>query len=207
LTELANARGIEVQKFEQATPGADQIIRDVQEKFGTPVAMQIANGAPTKGEAHNNLTSTWGQGVVETYGPTEITGDWVQLADHSGDNAHLDIKFETPEQNQWMYDYLALNGIVTTEVKGRGAGVTVAHSTAGPYTHAGGHGMDIPMDKRNGLKSGPIGTAEDKAFLSRVQGLIKRGSALYHKGLSPQAAHTGVYGNFMQSNANYRGNQ
>ena len=69
LTELANARGIEVQKFEQATPGADQIIRDVQEKFGTHAAMQIKNGAPTRGQVYR----------VGNIGPTS-TG------------AHLDVK-------------------------------------------------------------------------------------------------------------------
>ena len=180
----------------------------VQQMGGIGNAYDLSQGRTlVRGEPHSNLTSTWGQGVVATYGPTELTGDWVSLADHSGDNAHLDLKFETPEQNQWMYDYLKLNGIVTTEVKGRGAGVTVAHSTDGPYTHAGGHGMDVPMDGRNGLKLGPVGTAEDRAFLSRVQSLVKRGSELYHQGLSPQTAHTGVYGNFMQSNANYRNTQ
>ena len=208
--DMLKSRGITL----EANP-ADAITEQLFKQYGIGVnqigrgnAYDLSQGRTlVRGEPHSNLTSTWGQGVVETYGPTELTGDWVSLADHSGDNAHLDLKFETPEQNQWMYDYLKLNGIVTTEVKGRGAGVTVAHSTAGPYTHAGGHGMDVPMDGRNGLKLGPVGTAEDRAFLSRVQSLVKRGSELYHQGLSPQTAYTGVYGNFMQSNANYRNTQ
>ena len=69
LTELANARGIEIKKFEQSTEAADQVILDVQEKFGTHAAMQIKNGAPTRGQVYR----------VGNIGPTS-TG------------AHLDVK-------------------------------------------------------------------------------------------------------------------
>ena len=168
----------EIEKVEQMIPKFSQMSSPLAARLGQQLTS--GQGFPPNVGRSNNLASTFGQGVVETYGPPEINGNWVASSDHGGDNAHLDIKFETPEQNQWMYDYLAANGIVTTEVKGRGAGVTVTHSTTGPYTHAGGHGMDIPMDGRNGLKPGPIGSTEDRAFLQRVQNLIRKGSAIYH---------------------------
>jgi hypothetical protein len=115
--------------------------------------------------------------VGSRFKPTQyITGDPNSpnyRSDHAGGNYHDHLSFATREEAKSAYQALRAAGIIVTELKGMGAGVTGAHSGPGSAHHSG-LAFDVPGYQWGG--TGAIGSRE-YAGSAKVRSIIGMGNS------------------------------
>jgi hypothetical protein len=115
--------------------------------------------------------------VGSKFKPTQyITGDPNSAnyqADHGGGNYHDHLSFATREEAKAAYQALRVAGVIVTELKGMGKGVTGAHSGPGSAHHSG-KAFDIPGYQWGG--TGAIG-AREYAGSTKVRSIIGMGNS------------------------------
>jgi len=119
-------------------------------------------------------------GITRLIGPVEL-GYNDPDGNHSGPtNAHFDVEFSSRQLAVFVYDYLAIRGIRSTEHPDRGRGITVTHAEY-PTSHYNGFKIDIGFGQTG--STGAIGTEADQAFAKRVTQLMREACNVYYNGV------------------------